>query len=136
VRSLLPFGASTPAPSSTVAQQAGAEVSHVAVLNNKDAHPVMLVAWDEVHATMSLHRLADVDLPAGKAMELWGIPASGHPVALGMLPNDGNGKVTAGQQRPESYAALAISIEEPGGSPNPNGPTGPVVFSGKLLPVS
>lgn len=136
VRSLLPFGAVTPQGAQTVAQQPEAEVSHVAVLNNKDAQPVMLVAWDEAHATMTLHRIGDTQLPPERAMQLWGIPASGHPVSLGMLPNSGNGKVPARQQRPESYAALAISIEPPGGSPNPNGPSGPVVFSGKLLPVS
>lgn len=136
VRSLLPFGTVTPQGAQTVAQQPETEVSHVAVLNNKDAQPVMLVAWDEAHSTMTLHRIGDTQLPPDRAMQLWGIPASGHPVSLGVLPNSGNGKVPAGQQRPESYAALAISIEPPGGSPNPNGPSGPVVFSGKLLPVS
>ena len=136
VRSLLPFGAAPSVPSQTVAEQGEAVVSHVAVLNNKDAQPVLLVAWDEAHATMTLHRLGDVQLPPDRAMQLWGIPASGHPVSLGMMPNSGNGKVTSGQQRPENYAALAISIEPPGGSPNPDGPSGPVVFSGKLLPVS
>jgi anti-sigma-K factor RskA len=135
VRSLLPSTATTPAVP-TVAQQPEAAVSHVAVLNNQDAHPVMLVAWDETHSTMTLHPLGKVDLPPGRAMQLWGIPASGHPVSLGMLPDNASGKLTAGQQKPESYAALAVSIEAPGGSPNPNAPTGPVVFSGKLLPVS
>jgi anti-sigma-K factor RskA len=136
VRSLLPFGAGPSGSSQTVAQQGEAVVSHVAVLNNKDAQPVLLVAWDEAHSSMTLHRLGDVQLPPDRAMQLWGIPASGHPVSLGIMPNSGNGKVTAGQQRPENYAALAISIEPPGGSPNPDGPSGPVVFSGKLLPVS
>jgi anti-sigma-K factor RskA len=138
VRALLPSGA-TPATAPIVAQQPQtpeAAVSHVAVLNDKEAHPVMLVAWDETHATMTLHPLGKVDLPAGRAMELWGIPASGHPVSLGMLPDSANGKVTAGRQKPESYAALAVSIEAPGGSPDHNAPSGPVVFSGKLLPVS
>ncbi|MFL9900008.1 anti-sigma factor [Paraburkholderia fungorum] len=137
VRSLLPSGV-TPSPSTTpiVAQQAETAVSHVAVLNDKDTHPVMLVAWDEAHSTMTLHPLGKVDLPVGRAMELWGIPANGHPVSLGLLPDSASGKVTAGQQKPESYAALAVSIEAPGGSPNHNAPTGPVVFSGKLLPVS
>jgi anti-sigma-K factor RskA len=137
VRSLLPSGV-TPSPSTapTVAQQAETAVSHVAVLNDKDTHPVMLVAWDEAHSTMTLHPLGKVDLPAGRAMELWGIPANGHPVSLGLLPDSASGKVTAGQQKPESYAALAVSIEAPGGSPDHNAPTGPVVFSGKLLPVS
>ncbi|MGF6770322.1 anti-sigma-K factor RskA [Paraburkholderia sp. GAS199] len=136
IRSLLP-AASTPTPAPTVAQQQPeAAVTHVAVLNNKDAHPVMLVAWDETHSTMTLHPLGNVGLPPGKTMELWGIPASGHPVSLGLLPDNASGKVTAGQQKPESYAALAVSIEAPGGSPNHDAPTGPVVFSGKLLPVS
>ncbi|MFP3273450.1 MAG: anti-sigma factor, partial [Paraburkholderia sp.] len=136
VRSLLPSATLAPQGAPTLAQQPEAEVSHVAVLNNKDAQPVMLVAWDEAHSTMTLHRIGDTQLPPERAMQLWGIPASGHPVSLGMLPNSGNGKIQAAQQRPENYAALAISIEPPGGSPNPNGPSGPVVFSGKLVPVS
>ncbi|MFM0673056.1 anti-sigma factor [Paraburkholderia sediminicola] len=135
VRSLLP-SATPPVTAPTVAQQPETAVSHVAVLNNKDAHPVMLVAWDEAHSTMTVHPLGKVELPAGRAMELWGIPASGHPVSLGMLPDSANGKVTAGQQKPENYAALAVSIEAPGGSPDHNAPSGPVVFTGKLLPVS
>ena len=135
VRSLLP-SATAPSTAPVVAQQPEAAVSHVAVLNNKDAHPVMLVAWDEAHATMTLHPLGNLDLPAGRAMELWGIPAKGRPVALGMLPDSASGKVPAGQQKPENYAALAVSIEAPGGSPDPNAPSGPVVFTGKLLPVS
>jgi anti-sigma-K factor RskA len=136
VRSLLPSETNAPPAAPTVAQQPETVVSHVAVLNNKDAQPVLLVSWDETHSTMSVQRLGQLALPPGKAMELWGIPASGHPVALGMMPDSGNGKVTAGEQKPESYAALAISIEAPGGSPNPNAPTGPVVYSGKLVPVS
>ncbi|WP_345816081.1 anti-sigma factor [Paraburkholderia sp. PREW-6R] len=135
VRSLLP-SATTQTPAPTVAQIPEVAISHVAVLNNKESQPVMLVAWDETHSTMSLHPLGKVDLPAGRAMELWGIPASGHPVALGMLPDSATGKLPAGQQKPQSYAALAVSIEAPGGSPNPNAPSGPVVFTGKLLPVT
>jgi anti-sigma-K factor RskA len=136
VRSLLPSGVTPPPSAPSVAQQTEAAVSHVAVLNDKATHPVMLVAWDETHSTMTLHPLGKVDVPAGRAMELWGIPANGHPVSLGLLPDSASGKLGAGQQKPESYAALAVSIEAPGGSPNHNAPTGPVVFSGKLLPVS
>jgi anti-sigma-K factor RskA len=135
VRSLLP-ATTAPTTAPTVAQQPEAAVSHVAVLSSKDARPVMLVAWDEAHSTMTLQPLGKVDLPAGRAMELWGIPASGHPVSLGMLPDSASGKVSAGQQKPESYEALAVSIEAPGGSPDHNAPNGPVVFTGKLLPVS
>jgi anti-sigma-K factor RskA len=138
VRSLMSGAPAPIAPPAapTVAQQPEAAVSHVAVLNNTAAHPVVLVAWDETHSTMTLHPLGKVDLPPGRAMQLWGIPTSGHPVSLGMLPDDANGKVSAGQQRPEDYDALAVSIEAPGGSPDHNAPSGPVVLTGKLLPVS
>jgi anti-sigma-K factor RskA len=135
VRSLLPFGPAAPgAPS--VAEQPAPGVSHVAVLNNKDAKAVMLAAWDESHSTVTLRRLADIAPPEGRAMQLWGVPASGHPVSLGVLPAAGDIKLPAGSQRPESYTALAISIEPMGGSPNPDGPSGPVVYVGKLVPVS
>jgi anti-sigma-K factor RskA len=138
VRSLLPATTTPTAPPTapTVAQQPEPAVSHVAVLSSTDAHPVMLIAWDEARSTMTLQPLGKVDLPAGRAMELWGIPASGHPVSLGMLPDNANGRISAGQQKPENYEALAVSIEAPGGSPDHNAPSGPVVFTGKLLPVS
>jgi anti-sigma-K factor RskA len=136
LRPLFAPGPPAGAPPATLAQQGEAAFSHVAVLAGKTGKPVLLVAWDEAHDTMSVHRVGKVDLPPGKAMELWGLPASGHPVALGMMPDSGNGTLPARHARPEGYAALAISIENPGGSPNPNGPSGPVVLSGKLLPVT
>ncbi|MFM0715216.1 anti-sigma factor [Paraburkholderia strydomiana] len=125
-----------PTPAPTIAQKPAPSVSHVAVLNSTDARPVMLIAWDEGRSTMTLQPLGKVDVPPGRTMELWGIPANGHPVSLGLLPDSATGTVTAGQQKPENYEALAVSIEAPGGSPDHNAPSGPVVFTGKLLPVS
>ncbi|MDE1182687.1 anti-sigma factor [Paraburkholderia sp.] len=125
--------APVPAP---VTQQAAAAPLHVAVLNGQDAKPVMLVTWDESHGTMTLRKLTDIAPPPGKTMELWGLPANGHPVSLGVMPDGAEIKLAAGAQKPESYAALAVSIEPPGGSPNHNAPSGPVVLSGRLLSVS
>jgi anti-sigma-K factor RskA len=133
VRGLLPV---SPTQAPTVAQQPEAAITHVAVLNNKESQAVMLISWDSAHSTVKLHRLSDAAPPAGRSMQLWGVPASGHPVSLGVMPDHGDGTMPAGQQQPQQYTALAVSIEPSGGSPNPNGPTGPVVFSGKLLPVS
>ncbi|CAB3785131.1 anti-sigma factor [Paraburkholderia fynbosensis] len=141
VRALLPAATvptvpTAPTPAPTIAQKPAPSVSHVAVMNSTDARPVMLVAWDEGRSTMTLQPLGKVDVPAGRTMELWGIPASGHPVSLGLLPDSATGTVTAGQHKPENYEALAVSIEAPGGSPDHDAPSGPVVFTGKLLPVS
>ncbi|MGF6776957.1 anti-sigma factor [Paraburkholderia sp. GAS334] len=136
VRGLLPPGPTQPAQPPTVAQQPVPAISHVAVLSNKDAQAVMLISWDSAHSSVKLHRLSDAAPPSGKTMQLWGLPANGHPVSLGVMPDHGDATMPAGQQQPQQYPALAVSIEPSGGSPDPDGPTGPVVFSGKLLPVS
>jgi anti-sigma-K factor RskA len=69
-----------------------------------------------------------------RAMELWLIPAGDKPHSLGLiepgrpvrldLPRDLVARITAD-------AALAVSMEPPGGSPTGE-PTGPVIASGKL----
>jgi anti-sigma-K factor RskA len=135
VRGILPLSPTQPTPP-TVAQQPETTISHVAVLSDKDAQAVMLVSWDAARAKVKLHRLTDAAPPAGRSMQLWGLPANGHPVSLGVMPDHGDGTMPAGEQQPQQYPMLAVSIEPSGGSPNPNGPTGPVVFTGKLLPVS
>jgi anti-sigma-K factor RskA len=136
VRGLLPPGTTQPVEPPQVAGQPALAITHVAVLSDKKSDAVILISWDSTHSAVKLHRLTDAAPPAGKTMQLWGLPASGHPVSLGVIPDHGDVTLPTGQQEPQQFPALAVSIEPPGGSPNPNGPTGPVVFSGKLLPVS
>ena len=69
-----------------------------------------------------------------RAMELWLIPSGDKPHSLGLIapgqpvhlrvPPDLVGRIT-------TDAALAVSMEPPGGSPTGQ-PTGPVIASGKL----
>jgi anti-sigma-K factor RskA len=69
-----------------------------------------------------------------RAMELWLIPAGDKPHSLGLIepgrpvrldvPHDLVARISAD-------AALAVSMEPPGGSPTGQ-PTGPVIASGKL----
>jgi anti-sigma-K factor RskA len=70
-----------------------------------------------------------------RAMELWLIPAGDKPYSLGLIepgrpvrldvPRDLAARISAD-------AALAVSMEPPGGSPTGQ-PTGPVIASGKLV---
>ena len=74
--------------------------------------------------------LVNVSLEANRALELWAVPASGAPRSLGLISASGatvlkKGKVLAGA------AALAVSLEPPGGSPT-GAPTGPILYVGKL----
>jgi anti-sigma-K factor RskA len=79
--------------------------------------------------------LTPVSLTADRVLELWSVPPEGNPRSLGLISANGatvldRGKLPATLLK-GGTAALAVSVEPPGGSPTGT-PTGPVVFAGKL----
>ena len=79
--------------------------------------------------------LTPVSLGTDRVLELWSVPPAGNPQSLGLI--SANGVTVLRRERlPATLlkggtAALAVSVEPPGGSPT-GVPTGPVVFAGKL----
>ncbi len=74
--------------------------------------------------------LTKVTLQSDRALELWAVPPSGSPKSLGLIAADG-ATVVKRDQLPAGTAALAVSLEPPGGSTT-GAPTGPVLYVGKL----
>ena len=79
--------------------------------------------------------LTPVALTANRVLELWSVPPQGAPRSLGLISASGT-TVLSRDKLPATLlkggtAALAVSVEPPGGSPT-GAPTGPVVFAGKL----
>jgi anti-sigma-K factor RskA len=69
-----------------------------------------------------------------RAMELWLIPAGDKPHSLGLIAPGQPVRLEIPRDlvtRINADAALAVSMEPPGGSPT-GAPTGPVIASGKL----
>ena len=92
------------------------EVSHIAVVNNADNTPLWVIEVSDetmnVKVTDALIALADKDY------ELWMVPANGEaPISLGLMPEaNGDTRVTPDILLSQSIAALAVSLEAPGGS--------------------
>jgi len=80
--------------------------------------------------------LQPVSLEVDRALELWAVPPQGAPRSLGLISANGL-TVIRRDKLPQAVldhghtAALAVSVEPPGGSPT-GAPTGPVVYAGKL----
>jgi len=106
--------------------------SAIAVLHDAQAQPAMLVTLDARAGELTVRRLDHLALDPTQALQLWALPAGGKPQSLGVL----------GQRREARLAlppalgrppALAVSIEPPTGSPDPAGPSGPVIFQGQVI---
>lgn len=75
--------------------------------------------------------ITNVALQADRALELWAVPAEGAPRSLGLISAQGATVVKRGKVL-DNTAALAVSLEPPGGSPT-GAPTGPILYVGKLV---
>ena len=67
---------------------------------------------------------------AGRDYQLWALRGN-TPAALGLIRGDESGRAVMRVEEvgdPATLTAFAISLEPSGGSPTPNGPTGPLVM--------
>jgi anti-sigma-K factor RskA len=115
-------------------------VTQVTVLRDPQARTGWLVTFvSGKRAAPALRVVAEGAAPiSDRVFELWALPGGGAaPLSLGLLPVQGEAVLSVSPQaRPvlESGAALAVSVEPPGGSPTGQ-PTGPVVYQGKLTTI-
>jgi anti-sigma-K factor RskA len=105
--------------------------TYVATLSDDKAQPIAVVTSDVVHRQLIVKVLAYPGIAADKSLELWAVPKAGYPRSLGLLAVNGNNTLPLPENvTPQSSPLLAVTLEPKGGSPNPAGPTGPIVFKG------
>lgn len=91
-------------------------------LSTAEQAPTFRAFWGPASSSLVLAG-ASVPTPApGRTMQLWIVPKTGNPVSAGVFVPGANGQVlliAQTQTRIEDAAALAISDEPSGGSPQP-----------------
>jgi anti-sigma-K factor RskA len=110
--------------------------SYVATLTNEQSQPVVVITGDAKRRQLTVKVVAKQDIAPDKSLELWAVPKQGAPRSLGLVA--ANGSVTLPlpeNATPETVPVLAISLEPKGGSPNPNAPSGPVIYKGPWLAI-
>ena len=125
-------------PSKVISQVAS--TAKVALLSSADAKPGWLLALvknktgkPELRVTV----MAGLATKNDKSFELWILPPDkSAPVSLGVLPQQGSQQVIVSEETANLLAesGLAVSLEPVGGSPT-GGPTGAVLYQGKLVEI-
>ncbi|WP_426192433.1 anti-sigma factor [Massilia sp. DWR3-1-1] len=105
-------------------------VAYVAALADDQTHTTMLVTADSSRRDMEIRMVSNLHVEAGKSLHLWAVPKSGHPRSLGLITAGRTVLPLPASAVGDDVAVLAVSLEPPGGSPDPNGPTGPVIYKG------
>ncbi|NOV25102.1 hypothetical protein E5S69_16475 [Cupriavidus necator] len=113
-------------------QRDAAPAEVIAVLNDGHAQPAMLVSWDAGARHLVVRRLDHLRLDERQVLQLWALPEGGKPRSLGVIGRVPQARIALAQP-PMEVRTLAASIEPPGGSPNADGPSGPVVFKGPVI---
>lgn len=99
------------------------------------AQPLFVAAYDPDRKALIITSLLPEGAERDKVHELWLIAGQDKPRSLGLLES-GKAKIialpTEAMAKMAEGAALAVSLEPPGGSQRPDGPSGPVISVGKL----
>jgi anti-sigma-K factor RskA len=102
------------------------------------AQPMFVAAYDPARHALIVTSLMRPGADPEHVHELWVIPADGKPHPIGMIePGKSKAMPMPGSMAPmfAPGAAIAVSIEPPGGSPKKTAPSGPIAAMGKLAKI-
>lgn len=111
-------------------------IDQVATLTDEKAQTALLLTGDTRLGVMDVRVVNNVAVADDKTLHLWAITKAGQTRSLGILADNRSARLALNARAiGDDVAMLAISLEPKGGSPNPNAPTGPVLYKGTWIRV-
>lgn len=112
-------------------------VDQLAVLLDERGQPAVTVLANRRDGTITVRTAAGLQVASDRTLQLWAITDKGVPRSLGILPDNVSAQLALTERAVGAdVAALAVSLEPKGGSPNPNAPTGPVLYKSSWVKLS
>jgi anti-sigma-K factor RskA len=105
----------------------------VAVVNRSGDLPALIVRVDQRAGVVQIRSVA-AEAPPDRSLELWSIAPGAAPRSLGLVgPGTTRVNLSGAAGSISSDVTLAVTVEPPGGAPG-GVATGPVVYTGRLIP--
>lgn len=112
-------------------------VDYVATLSDDRFQAALVLTGDSRRGRLDVRVVDTLEVPSDRTLQLWAISRQGTPRSLGILPDNRSARLALDARAIGSdVALLAISLEPKGGSPDPNAPTGPVLYKGSWVRTS
>ena len=108
-------------------------IQSIAALSESGGSPALLVTFDQATGMMKVMPV-NLTQRSGHSLELWAIMGKDAPKSLGLMPSSGPATMPAKMLGGHDGATIAVSLEPVGGSPT-GLPTGPVLYSGSMVPM-
>lgn len=110
------------------------QLRFIAVLQDDQQRPAMLVTMDPKAGALQLQRLNDVAEGREDSMQLWGLVPGQPPRSLGVVQSKFKTlQLSATPSALDGVTELAISVEDKGGVSQSQGPRLPWLFKGWLV---
>lgn len=106
----------------------------IAVLNGDSQQGSWVVSLSPDKTQLMVEAVNASAIQPDRSLQLWLIPPSEKPQSLGLVTERERQRVDVTTLQLAQLPTLAISLEPRGGSPTGQ-PTGPVLYSGKIMPL-
>ncbi len=107
---------------------------YVAVVDSGGREPALIAEVDTASGTIIV-RSVTAQVPSGHSLELWHIPEGQNAKSLGILQAGASAQtIRDALGKGPVNGIIAVTVEPEGGSPT-GVATGPVVYTGRLIPI-